>query len=220
LGVIAGGRAGWRGLSPSQHRVAESALHGAIRRPKPREAVMAVYFTPTVVTPLIPIGLITPVERFILTAMFNHDLLPDEGDGGSLQLHAEEGIDEDRRIDRAAFEALADAIEPGTDRLVMLIDMQVRTKAQRDDPDPIVSFINELDPLKVLQGIVRRHPERLPAFVIQQAFTCSRMRADGFGGAATVITAAAVESLCTTSWAAARVAAAKAPAKHAEGEVV
>jgi len=45
----------------------------------------------------------------------------------------------------------------------------------------------------VLQDIVRRTPE-LGELTVTMAFTCSKMRTDGFGGLAMLITAAAIRS--------------------------
>lgn len=175
---------------------------------------MSDYTTPTVVIPLIPEACMTPVERFILTSVFEHARILEKQ---ALYLFAETGIDEEVFVSRAACESAFDAVENGTDRLAMLLAHDLRRPSQRHDPKPLVSFINDLDPSRVLQGIVRRHPERLPWVIIQQAFTCTRMRPDGFGGMGTVIHAGGIEHNCTTSWASQRVLALKGQLAQVEG---
>lgn len=49
----------------------------------------------------------------------------------------------------------------------------------------------------ILQDIVRRSP-RVSYVVVICAFTCSKMRMDGFGGAVTLITADAILGKSTT----------------------
>ncbi len=142
------------------------------------------------------------VERFILTSVFEHQLWE-----GALHLFAEEGIDDEVFVCRKTLDAVLDRIEPGTHRLAMLLAAQIRETSQADEPQPLICFINELEPARVLQGIVRRHSEQVPHVVIQQAFTCSKMRADGFGGAATLIHPKNIEYICTTVWARQRIAA-------------
>lgn len=165
---------------------------------------MSDYATPTVVIPPIPEACMTPVERFILTSVFAHECVPERQ---ALYLYAETNIDEEVFVSRAACEAALDRHEPGTDRLAMLLAHDLRRPSQRHDPTPLISFINDLDPLRVLHGIVRRHADLLPWVIIQQAFTCTRMRPDGFGGMGTVIHAGGIEHNCTTSWASQRVLA-------------
>lgn len=163
---------------------------------------MAHYATPTVVIPALPVDCIEPVERFILTSVFEHQLWE-----GALHLFAQEGVDDELFVSRPTLDAVLDRVEPGTHRLAMLLAAQIREPSQANDPQPLICFINELEPTRVLQGIVRRHTEQIPHVVIQQAFTCSKMRPDGFGGAATLIHAEGIEHICTTVWARQRIAA-------------
>ena len=163
---------------------------------------MADYATPTVVIPALPVDCIDPVERFILTSVFEHQLWD-----GALHLYAQEGVDDELFVSRQTLDAVLDMVEPGTHRLAMLLAAQIRETSQASDPQPLICFINELEPARVLQGIVRRYPGQVPHVVIQQALTCSRMRPDGFGGAATFIHAEGIEHICTTVWARQRIAA-------------
>lgn len=162
---------------------------------------MAHYATPTVVIPALPVACIDPVERFILTSVFEHQLWE-----GTLHLFAEDGVDDELFVSRQALDVVLDTQEPGTHRLAMLLAAQIRETSQANDPQPLICFINELEPARVLQGIVQRHPKQVPHVVIQQAFTCSVMRPDGFGGAATLIHAEGIEHICTTVWARQRIA--------------
>ncbi|MGL4440055.1 MAG: hypothetical protein ACRCUE_12370 [Bosea sp. (in: a-proteobacteria)] len=175
---------------------------------------MAQYATPTVVIPALPVDCLNEVERFILTSVFQHQLWE-----GSLHLFAEEGIDDEAFVCRDTLDAVLDRIEPGTHRLAMLLSAQTMERSQAKDPQPLICFINELEPARVLQGIVRRHPDHVPHVVIQQAFTCSTMCPDGFGGAATVIHAGGIEHICTTVWARQRVEALEAERHLIDGRV-
>lgn len=168
---------------------------------------MAEYRSPCVVTPNIPLSCLNAVEKFILTTVLQHERVEAEQ---ALYLYSENGIDEEIKVSRQKCEAALSQTEPGTDRLAMLLAAEIFAPSQRDDSEPLVCFINGLDPLHVLQGIVRRHPDKLPYVVIQQALTCTRMRPDGFGGAAAFISPSGIEHICTTSWAQERIEALRA----------
>ena len=165
---------------------------------------MAEYHSPCVVTPNIPLSCLNAVEKFILTTVLQHERVEVEQ---ALYLFSEEGIDEEIKVSRAKCEAALSQTEPGTNHLAMHFAAEISAPSQREDPEPLVCFINALDPLHVLQGIVRRYSERLPYVVVQQALTCTRMRPDGFGGAATFIAPDRIEHICTTSWARERIEA-------------
>jgi hypothetical protein len=52
----------------------------------------------------------------------------------------------------------------------------------------------------IFQTIVKRNSQALPYISIEQSFTCTRMRPDGFGGASTLITSDAIEYISTAEW--------------------
>lgn len=152
---------------------------------------MADYHTPTVVEPLIPACDVTPLERLLLEDVFDVD----EEVGGLYLCHAI-GTNDYPEADRAAVErALAES--RGFDSRINAHVAAVLAAAPTDDP-----VLIELDrvgacPDVILQDIVRRSPT-LRYVTVTCAFTCSKMRMDGFGGAVTLITPDAILSKSTT----------------------
>jgi hypothetical protein len=89
-----------------------------------------------------------------------------------------------------------------------------------DDAEP-----SEVDYVEVLQKMVARSEGRLKALTIEAADTCSKMRSDGFGGWAMVITVDEAHYLATFQWVREKVTALNlhddvyGPAKQGEGHV-
>lgn len=73
-----------------------------------------------------------------------------------------------------------------------------------DDPDWL--DVGDLGHAAVLQAIVARHPIEVPYVTVEVAYTCSRMRPNGFGGAADLITAAGSQWTGTGAWLESRMA--------------
>ncbi|MCK9514057.1 MAG: hypothetical protein M0R28_22900 [Pigmentiphaga sp.] len=152
---------------------------------------MADYFCSTVVQPTIPLSAMTPLERLILSSIFSSDA---EGDG--IYFYAEQGandmpaypVDEVRAalalsgdVESAAADAVrAELAELGEDDAYLQLDLSV--------PGWEVFF----------QSIVRRTPA-LPYVSIVSAWTCTKMRPDGFGGMAVLITADDIMARSTES---------------------
>ncbi|MFA7440851.1 MAG: hypothetical protein WCZ66_07745 [Sphingomonadaceae bacterium] len=142
---------------------------------------MADYFSPTVVQPSIPLAAMTPLERLILSRIFTS-----EPDGDGLYFYAEQGINDMPAYPadevRAALAASGDSESRAADI--------VRAELAKLDADAAYLQLDMTDTSweAIFQGIVQRAP--LLAYVsVVSSWTCTRMRPDGFGGMAVLITA-------------------------------
>lgn len=150
---------------------------------------MADYFAPTVVQPTLPLADMTPLERLVLGHMFEA-----EPDGYGLYLFAEVSPNDCFTlsvIDLRAAHRDSAGIDSVLNRRLAERIAQIgadETHVEIDLSDISWSFI--------LQDIVRRSPT-LDHVVVITAFTCTKMRPDGFGGMATLITASAIRAKST-----------------------
>lgn len=156
---------------------------------------MADYYSPTVVTPFIPTADIMPLERLILGMVFDEET----DENGRVFFHSSCGPSEVVAIEakqlRQAHEASRD-LECGLAAYVAL------RLAETKDCEPHDYIELDLSAAALgwdgmLQSIVRRSPT-LDEIIVTVAFTCSRMRPDGFGGSITRITAKALQYGSTT----------------------
>lgn len=150
---------------------------------------MADYFAPTVVQPTIPAADMTPLERLVLGHIFDA-----KSDGDGLYLFAEISpcdclvlpvIDlraahrDSAGVDSVLNGRLAERIaEIGADETHVEIDL------------------SDISWSSILQDIVRRSPT-LDHVAVVTSFTCTKMRPDGFGGMAALITASAIRAKST-----------------------
>lgn len=145
---------------------------------------MADYFSPTVIQQPIPVADTTPLERLVLSLIFDA-----EPDGETLYFHTAFGPSDaiGLSIDelRAAFEASAAIASTATtyvgERLAAVL---------ADDTEIEIDFSGTSWEF-IFQDIVRRSSTLCYVTAIT-SFTCSKMRPDGFGGMAVLITADAV----------------------------
>jgi hypothetical protein len=152
---------------------------------------MTDYFAPTVIQPSIPIGDMTELERLLLSEIFDS-----EKDGDALYFYSETGPSDFVSFDRATLEA---AITASADHDSQILQRakdalaQHAPDAQTIDIDlPAACVPYEI----ILQDIVRRS-SGLQYISIVSSFTCSKMRPDGFGGSAVVITANSIRGKST-----------------------
>ncbi len=150
---------------------------------------MADYYTPTVVEPMIPLTAMLPIERLFLAQVFSEEV-----DGETAYYCSDDGTSDLIYLDAEAVRSALNAASAETSSLARkLIDEQ---------PDAILGDEEiELDDCgdlwaDVLQDIVRRSPD-LDHLTVTMAFTCSKMRPDGFGGLAMLITASSIRSEST-----------------------
>lgn len=141
---------------------------------------MADYFTPTVVQPAIPDADMTPLERILLSNIFSaqHD-----SDGWSF--FAEIGPSTMIVVSRTELEtALAASADPTSTAQVYITGQLAQFGAHDAEIDLDLSGTSwEF----FLQDIVKRS-KTLAYITVVSAFTCSKMRPDGFGGMAVLIT--------------------------------
>ena len=150
---------------------------------------MADYYTPTVVDPMIPLAAMLPIERLFLSQVFDEELTSE-----AAYYCSEDGARDLISLSSAEVRAALDAATPETSRLAQkLIDEQADAILGEDDFE-----LDECGDLwaDVLQDIVRRSPD-LDHLTVTMAFTCSKMRPDGFGGLAMLITASSIRSEST-----------------------
>jgi hypothetical protein len=164
------------------------------------DIIMADYHTPTVVQQTIPSGDMTPLERLLLGHIFEAE---EHNDG--LYFHAETRPNNCLTLPltelRAAFAAsgvsssatthMAERLN-GVDSDEISIQIDLSGTFLRSGQRQAQGQIWEL----VLQDIVRRSPT-LDHVTVVSAFTCTRMRPDGFGGMATLITADTIKGKST-----------------------
>jgi len=150
---------------------------------------MADYYTPTVVDPVIPVTAILPVEAMFLGQVFSEDV-----ENGIAYYYSEDGANGLVFLDPQEVREALEATDHASSRLVTkLLDEQPDAILGEDDIE--LDMTGDLWP-DVLQDIVRRAPD-LQELTVTMAFTCSKMRPDGFGGLAMLITAETIRSEST-----------------------
>jgi hypothetical protein len=145
---------------------------------------MADYFSPTVIQQLIPIADMTPLERLVLSLIFDA-----ESDGEAVYFHASLGPNDTIGLSiselRAAFDASARSDNTATTYIAARL-----AAVSTDDTDIEIDF-SATSWEFIFQDIVRRS-STLSYVTAVTSFTCSKMRPDGFGGMAALITADAI----------------------------
>ena len=122
-------------------------------------------------------------ERLLLTHIFRA-----EADGDSLYFYAEEGPSDLAVIDRGELEeALAASREAGDSRAAILVIEQL-AQLDADEAEVELDLSGSISWEVFVQDILRRS-SRLRYVSVVSSFTCTRMRANGFGGMAVLITA-------------------------------
>lgn len=141
---------------------------------------MADYHFPTVVQPSIPASAISPLERLILCEIFEF-----ESDGDAFYFFSSEGPANTVYLYVKQLQELLDDTAPPsalTDCVRRQLEfVKAHTAAVEID-------LSDLGEAAIFQEIVRRCAE-LDRVTITAAWTCTRMRPDGFGGGITVVTA-------------------------------
>ncbi|WP_145200317.1 hypothetical protein [Sphingobium sp. B2] len=141
---------------------------------------MADYYTQTVVRPSIPAAAITPLEMDLLLQMFEH-----EPDGDAVYFFASDGVCDTVWLAPATLKA---SLAIASDTPSAAADFVRKELASADaDADEIELDLSDLQDA-VFQDVIRRS-DLIDSVVITSAWTCSKMRPDGFGGSVTVITA-------------------------------
>lgn len=173
---------------------------------------MADYYSQCVVSPLLPLADVTAAEQLILRNIFDSEV-----DGDELYLFAE--IARNSMITLELPDMLAALVETG----VASPATRLLSKAVAELPESEAAAEIEIDDgwIEIFQEIVRRS-KTLTFVAIETGFNCSKMRSDGFGGAAIVITAETIDLMSTSQFIdetlAARLGGTDCPSVHKEGE--
>ena len=142
---------------------------------------MANYYSTTVIQPTIPEADMTPLERLLLDNIFSAD-----HDGDGLYFYAEEAPADLITLTRAEIEA-ALAASNGTAGTVATYVAERLSRAAPEEAE--IDFdLSGTSWEFIFQEIVRRSL-MLRYVTAISSFDCSKMRPDGFGGMAVLITA-------------------------------
>ena len=145
---------------------------------------MADYYTPTVVQPTIPYADMTPLEQLLLTQIFES-----EPNDNGLYFFAEIMPTDQFELPLETLRgALAASDGVASQAATFVID---RLKDAGGDYADIELDLSVISWEFIFQDIVKRSATLVYVTVVS-AFICSRMRPDGFGGMAIVITADAI----------------------------
>ena len=143
---------------------------------------MADYYSPTVIQPTIPEADMTPLERLLLTQIFSAS-----ADNAGVYFYAEEGPVDFIVLGRAEIEAAITASKGATGTAATCgAECLSRFPPEQTEIDIDLSGASTWE--FIFQDIVRRSPT-LHYVAAITSFECSKMRPDGFGGMAVLITA-------------------------------
>jgi hypothetical protein len=147
------------------------------------------YFSPTVVQPTIQNADMTALERLLLTHIFDS-----EPDGDGLYFFTETSPNNQIELPIAEIrDALVEADGLAGEAAAFVRD---QLKDLRDDDTYIEIDLSQKSFEFIFQDIVKRSPT-LDHVTIVTSFTCSKMRPDGFGGMAVLVTGDAIKGKST-----------------------
>ena len=141
---------------------------------------MADYHTPTVVQQTIPNDDVTPLERLLLTNIFDAD-----ESNGEHYFYAENSPQTMLTLDKAELDAAIAASQEHPSSVLPAIQEQL----SRREPDQSTIYLDfsGVSWETIFQDVVRRS-NTLKFISIISSFTCSKMEPNAFGGMAVVIT--------------------------------
>lgn len=152
---------------------------------------MTDYYSQTVVRTDIPRAAMTGLEFNILCQIFSHEIVGDD-----VYFFAEHGLNDIAYLTADTAAALAEADLGIASTLADHVAEAIGKLADGDEQVEI--DVTEFGCETIFQDVVRR--SALDFIEVETAWTCTKMRPDGFGGAATLITATAIEGMSTSSW--------------------
>lgn len=150
---------------------------------------MADYHSPTVVQPTIPSTDMTALERLLLTHIFES-----EPDGDGLYFFAETSPNTQFELPIETIRAALADSEGVPSEAAGFVREQLKDFG--DDEDCVCLDISQTSFEFLFQGIVKRSAT-LDHVSIVSSFTCTKMRPDGFGGMAVLVTADAIKGKST-----------------------
>ncbi|MGB3846816.1 MAG: hypothetical protein WA940_13170 [Sphingopyxis sp.] len=153
---------------------------------------MADYHSPTIVRPDIPRAAMTLLEHRLLIGMFSH-----EGGEDEVYYFAEDYVNDLLHLDLAEVHQLLE-VDPFPDSYAVTA---IRDHLRKLDPaeGELALDMSVIGYEGIFQDIVKRC-DALDDVEVVAAWTCTKMRPDGFGGMATLITADAIETMSTASF--------------------
>lgn len=160
---------------------------------------MADYHSTAVIQPDLLIADVSPLEALLLSHMIDVEI---EGDG--LYLCIETGVNS---LVQVAINELRVAYDNSTgydSQLRVVIEQwlaEIPSDAEETD-DTEFDFdlkLTENAYILILQDVLRRS-ETLTYFTVNGAYTCTKMRPDGFGGWAVFVTPTEIHWMSTDSW--------------------
>jgi hypothetical protein len=161
-----------------------------------QENTMADYYLPTVIQQPIPQKLISPFEELLLGAVFEH-----EEEDATIYYFASNTPSDLPSVDRhELIEALAATPQKSRLKTFAQNELDEQRESPHVDLDFTASIYGSDAYLVILQDIVRRSRGALPYLTIASAWTCSKMRPNGFGGQATIITPRAIRHWSTHAY--------------------
>lgn len=146
---------------------------------------MADYYNPTVIQQSIPDTDMTPLELPLLVHIFDA-----ERDSDGWYFFSEQGPSDMLPIERGALEAALAASEGAGDSTANAFVREHLPDVRSGEPPPshLDLDLSTTSWEFIMQDIVKRW-STLAYVTAVSSFTCSRMRPDGFGGAAVLISA-------------------------------
>lgn len=153
---------------------------------------MADYHSPTIVRPDIPRGAMSLLEHRLLIGMFSH-----EGGEDAVYFFAEDYVNDLLHLDLPEVHRLLED-DPFPDSYAVTV---IREHLRKLDPaeGELALDMSVIGYEGIFQDIVKRC-DALDDVEVVAAWTCTKMRPDGFGGMATLITADAIETMSTASF--------------------
>lgn len=153
---------------------------------------MADYHSPTIVRPDIPRGAMTLLEHRLLIGMFSH-----EGGEDEVYFFAEEYVNDLLHLDLPEVHRLLEA-DPFPESYAAKV---IREELAKLDPaeGELALDMSVIGYEEIFRDIVKRC-DAIDDIEVVAAWTCTKMRPDGFGGMATLITADAIETMSTGSF--------------------
>jgi hypothetical protein len=150
---------------------------------------MADYFFLTVVQPTIPNADMTALERLLLTRIFDS-----EPDGDGLYFFAETSPNTQFELPIETIRAALAASDGVPSEAAVFVGGQLKDAG--DDDEYVDLDLSQTSFEFLFQEIVKRSVT-LDHVSIVTSFTCSKMRPDGFGGMAVLVTADAIKGKST-----------------------
>lgn len=153
---------------------------------------MADYHSPTIVRPDIPRAAMSLLEHRLLIGMFSH-----EGGEDAVYFFAKDYVNDLLHLDLPEVHRLLED-DPFPDSYAVTV---IREHLRKLDPaeGELALDMSVIGYEGIFQDIVKRC-DALDDVEVVAAWTCTKMRPDGFGGMATLITADAIETISTASF--------------------